>query len=181
MSIISEALRKAHEINSQSKRKEPGKPNLLGPAIEPGTPTPKIKANKNISYLATLVIILILLTFAGFVILKSRSSGVNKQAATIAYDAAVKNTENNTDTVRIKEEPAAPIIENKPAAKKDFNYEAFDLSGIVFGGGKRSFAVINNDILEEGDMVGDAKIIRIEKNKVTLLFNNSEIVLNLKK
>lgn len=42
-------------------------------------------------------------------------------------------------------------------------------------------AIINDAIVEEGDTVGGAKVVKINKNKVTLIYEDLEIILNLKR
>lgn len=41
-------------------------------------------------------------------------------------------------------------------------------------------AIINNSIVQEGDMIGGATVLLINKNSVILQYNNVEITLNLK-
>jgi hypothetical protein len=41
-------------------------------------------------------------------------------------------------------------------------------------------AIINNSIVEAGDSISGARVVRIERKSVTLVYNDVEITLNLK-
>ena len=58
--------------------------------------------------------------------------------------------------------------------------EDLSLSGIVFSE-KGSWAVINDSIVREGDMIEGAKLLKIEEESVELAFPDKKLILNLKK
>jgi len=55
----------------------------------------------------------------------------------------------------------------------------FTLSGIILSKRGESFAIINDQILQEGDIINDYKVARIEKGKVTLVRGKRTITLNI--
>jgi len=57
--------------------------------------------------------------------------------------------------------------------------EDIRLEGIVYDSEGGSIAIINGEVLKEDDMIGNIKVIKIESDKVSLLFNQKEYVVNL--
>ena len=52
----------------------------------------------------------------------------------------------------------------------------FILEGIIWGG-ERNLAIVSGSVVSEGELVGDAKVLRISEAGVTLIKNNSKIEL----
>ncbi len=55
---------------------------------------------------------------------------------------------------------------------------SYTLQGIIYDTQGKSYAVINNVTVREGDFIGDATIATIEKERVVLSRQGQEIVLN---
>lgn len=70
------------------------------------------------------------------------------------------------------------IIFQKPEEKK-LAYPDFALNGIMYVEGAPR-AIVNNSMVEVGDTVDGAKVLRIEKRSVVLQHSGSEITLSLK-
>jgi len=66
-----------------------------------------------------------------------------------------------------------PPEEKKPAAAK------FVLNGIMYLEGNPR-AIINDSMVEPGDMVDGAKVLKIERRNVVLQYNDSEITIEMK-
>lgn len=82
-----------------------------------------------------------------------------------------------------------PKIEIKPEAnetiqyfepEKIFDASIYNVEGIIWGSYKPK-AIINNQIYNIGDKLGEAEIKKIDKEGVTLFFENKEYVINTKK
>ena len=88
-----------------------------------------------------------------------------------------------------KQQTAPPVVsapaqkENQPllSIKKKFNQAVtpFILSGI-FSSGEKSYCIINDKILEQGDSIDGARITRISIDEVELQLNDKSIKLNLR-
>ena len=77
----------------------------------------------------------------------------------------------------------SPFVSNlKPVkqAREDKKKEEFRLSGII-ATGKQPVAIINDDVYQIGDKVGDREVKRIIPNEVTLTDGRGDIVLTLEK
>jgi len=85
--------------------------------------------------------------------------------------------------LRIKTAPAKPAP--APTLAREINptrqkiYDTLDLKGIMDMEGER-IALINNEILKAGDYINGAKVTRISKNTVELLFKDKVIILKIK-
>jgi len=68
-------------------------------------------------------------------------------------------------------EPSAVTApkENKPDAS------SYLLTGVYFSGNK-AFALINNQIVEEGDEIAEAKVFKINLDEVTLKLSDDQII-----
>ncbi len=79
--------------------------------------------------------------------------------------------------------PAAAKKEDQPllSIKKKINQTVtpYVLSGI-FSSGDKSYCIINDKILEQGDSIEGAKVIRISLDEVELQINDKSIKLNLR-
>ena len=62
---------------------------------------------------------------------------------------------------------------------KEFRGVNLELKGISFGKDKRGFAFINNEIVKEGDIIGDCEVIKIEKDKALLRKSGQTFYLTL--
>ena len=67
------------------------------------------------------------------------------------------------------------VTEDEPAGEPELS-----LTGIIWGD-ERPCAFINNIIVEEGETVGGAKVVRIDRREVLLTFQEKEIYLSLGK
>jgi hypothetical protein len=70
-----------------------------------------------------------------------------------------------------KEEPLA----NPPANEKKPDSSSYILTGVYFSGNK-AFALINNQIVEEGDEIADAKVFKINLDEVILKLADDQII-----
>ncbi|MDD5291807.1 MAG: hypothetical protein PHY46_01305 [Candidatus Omnitrophica bacterium] len=62
----------------------------------------------------------------------------------------------------------------------DFDASMYKINGLLWGA-QETKAIINNEIYNVGDKLGEAKITKIDKNGVTVIFNNKEYILNLER
>jgi len=71
------------------------------------------------------------------------------------------------------------ILEEKykaPSAKVPEGKTDLSLDGVIWGGNK-NMAIISGNVVVEGDMIGSAKVIKIEEGKVLLRDNERDIEL----
>ncbi len=54
------------------------------------------------------------------------------------------------------------------AIEKEFQLADLKLKGISYGGGKKGYAFINDEIVKPGDRIGEYEVVEVEKNKVLL-------------
>ncbi len=54
------------------------------------------------------------------------------------------------------------------AVDKGFQFADLKLKGISFGGNKQGYAFVNDEIVKQGDRVGDYEIVEVQKDKVLL-------------
>jgi len=73
--------------------------------------------------------------------------------------------------------PAVRFIPVKPAAAQESSYK---LTGIMISPGKIPLAVINNQIVKEGEVLGKLKIVKINNESVDILNNGSPQTLSLR-
>jgi len=82
-----------------------------------------------------------------------------------------------------RRDPFIPLVTKE--GKIAFGYgtirsiEDMRLEGIVYDPGGDSIAVINGMVLKENDTIGNIKLIKIESDKVSLLFNQTKHVIRL--
>jgi len=167
MSIISEALKKA-----QNTRAEEFKPTLRdkSPGVAECTPSPKKK--RNFGTLQTVLIILLLLSLtATFFIFELFSSKNLDQTS----DLSLSQTEKSIEPLKISSSIAVekPKNENiKETVKKSFSYQQnqinlLELNGIMYSP-MFPQAIINGQLVKEGDFVENFKIDKISPDKVTV-------------
>ena len=157
MSIISEALKKAQNRNEQAKRLNV---THKSPLIEIKSKAPKAKTKMRPFLTIITMLALFILVFIAFKPATEIIKSVNTQRPRTA-DYKVLNRMTSYIDIEKKRNP-----------------QSFELSGIVFGGGEPS-AIINNEIFEKGDRCEGGEVVSIEKNKVTLLFDDEKITLIL--
>lgn len=73
----------------------------------------------------------------------------------------------------VKEEPAGPAAAAAPAPEVLRPFPSFEVQG-VFWGASYPQAIINNKIIKEGDIIEEAKVLSITKEKIRFLFTNRE-------
>lgn len=82
-----------------------------------------------------------------------------------------------------KQQTAAGKTGNQPlvSLKQKINQSVnpYTLSGIFFSG-DRNFCIINDKVLEEGDSIDGAKVIRVSTDEVELQVNEKTLKLNLR-
>jgi len=77
----------------------------------------------------------------------------------------------------VEEAPAEqPVIE----VKEIFDESLYKINGLIWGSYKPK-AIINNEIYGVGDKLSEAEITKIDKNGVTLIFNDEEYVITPEK
>jgi len=82
----------------------------------------------------------------------------------------------------VPDKPAPPEVIPAEQIREVYEEESFDnapefsLTGIVFGAGEPS-AIINGNIVKEGDVIQGAKVLEIKPKKVKLDFKGKEISL----
>jgi hypothetical protein len=79
-------------------------------------------------------------------------------------------------------DPFRPLVTEKKisaaaAPEPDKMLPNFTVQGVVWGGVFPQ-AIINNQVVKKGDMLGEAKVIEIGKEGVTVLFANQEYTLS---
>ena len=72
----------------------------------------------------------------------------------------------------VEEAPAEPVVEYK----ETFDTSAYKINGLIWGTYKPK-AIINGEIYGVGDMLDSAEITKIDKEGITLIFNNEEYVI----
>ncbi len=173
MSIISDALKKAQQTQSAPLKDGKAAVEPLAPLVRHHTPQQKM--------LQSVISWGILLLVSGLVAFKL----ITETMGTLATPSVVTRYK-IPDKIEIQaksKEAVAPSTFPFTVPLKTFYSgppeEAFSLSGIVQGAGK-PVAIINDKVLEEGDSINDAKVIRIEDKKVTLSVKDKEVTLTLK-
>ncbi len=168
MSIIHNALKKTQEqLKDKDKSKDPFF-NPSGSGTPPGTP-PTANDNNDKPNNPFILIFLIVLTIACL-------------GAVGYYLLGDSSVINLTKSKTIVENTTAEGSSTDPsAAAKQINDLA---AGINFQGtmtsGEGTAALINDDIYEEGDIVGGMTIKSIKKNKVKLELNSETVTLKIK-
>lgn len=174
MSIIQEALKKAERHIKNPKQSAPS-----GQAPLPSSPdqsfveAPRPAVGSDPKAVAILIVILIATAvFAASQLFPKKNIPVKASIAAVS--------------AKSEELPALPSVifqqvlpqpqqqeEKKPAVSE------FVLNGIMYLEGNPR-AIINDVMVGAGDMVGGARVEKIEKKSVLLQYNDAEIVLDLK-
>ena len=100
----------------------------------------------------------------------AHSADIAEKTAAFKYDAANRR------------DPFMPLVTKE--VRIAFFYGAVSsiedirLEGIVYDPGGDSIAIINGLVLKENDLFGKIKVVKIEADKVRLLYNNTEHVLH---
>lgn len=185
MSIIQEALHRAemdvkapeaHSDGAQAKKTPPAPPS---PRPEVKKIKKKIALNKTI---LTSLVLVALMAFALFSLKqplslskKSRNKVPDPEATQdVTYRPIIKTDANIFADIGSQSQ-AAPA-----ASLKDItDHPGLTLNGIMYiEEGPR--AIINNSIVDVGDLVSGAKVTKINPKNVVLEYNDVEITLNLK-
>lgn len=74
---------------------------------------------------------------------------------------------------------APPVSEVEPMPEAEIELSGIIIQGIVWGP-KRPQAIINGEVYEKGEVVGEVKIIDIDKDGVTLLYKDRVILVQPK-
>jgi len=72
-----------------------------------------------------------------------------------------------------EEKREKPTESQTPSGKVEEPLPNLEVQGIIWGGSIKQ-AIINNKVVKPGDMIGNIKILDINKDSVTVLFNNRE-------
>lgn len=183
MSIIQEALKKA-----QTDEK--------APEVRPAAPAPELKKidrtvsrstrpvsrrpvtiSRFIGPIVAIIAVVVAMLFLLLVLLKGRtdpSAGAPASNQEVSYRPIPKPSTAAGDVTEPLQK-AALAVNVKGAA----GYPDLLLNGIMYREeGPR--AIINNVIVEEGDLVSGAKVTKITQKSVVLEFSDVEITLNLK-
>lgn len=184
MSIIQEALKKAQVSVGAGAPKEPAREPKAGqPQQPPAKAAHAVKPGifpKTVVIAATVVLIAAIAVVALFVgSLVSTRPGQDAASALPAPPA---------QEVRLRELPKAEADAVSGGAAQDaarLNAELAStapklvLNGIMYlEEGPR--AIVNNAMVEVGDFVSGAKVVRIDRKNVVLVYNDVEITLTLK-
>jgi hypothetical protein len=173
MSIISDALKKAQSKRGQGAKTPPLADTL---PVEKATPKPRNHRLRIVHISVILACIIAMVFIFGptkeiMTYLNARFYALRQQPA-----GTVERTDVGGGNVATAIAPAR-VQATQPVPSRSSG--AFNLSGIVFGAGE-PFAVIDNQIVVEGDAVSGWKVITIEQNRVMLLSGNEQLTLTLK-
>jgi len=172
MSIISDALKKAQEQNAQFKSKG------SSPYSAARQHKPQSYIQKKITvFIGTLFLMTLTLAVSWLIL----GTIMNLSMPPVAVVPEIQQPPEGQINVEPRDPSPIANIANKGILYKRATpvSETFILNGIVFGDGK-PFAVINDKIVEEGDRIAEAKVVRIEKNRVTLHLEGEKVTLTLK-
>ena len=180
MSIIQEALKKVQGPGFRVQGSEQEKENSTGPAPHK---KPFVGAKGADALKARLVpvgvLLIILIAVGGFTLKGIVSNSASRETRPAAASQEVIYRPIVNDAVNPDLKPNAleqSLRLHLPGASK---YPEFVLNGIMYlEEGPR--AIINNAIVEEDSMVNGAKVAKIDRKSVTLLYDDVEITLNLK-
>ncbi len=80
-------------------------------------------------------------------------------------------------------DPFVPLISEEGGVASDaYNIASFGevrLEGIIWDASGNSMALINGEMVKEGDMLGDMKVLKTEKDSVKLNIGQEEVVIRL--
>lgn len=123
------------------------------------------------------------LSFTGILILFLSVLLLNPTLNLYSGDIAGEDTDLfEYDAAGIRD-PFLPLVTKE--GKIAFGYgtirsiEDIRLEGIVYDPGRDSIAIINGLVLKENDTFGNIKVIKIEPDKIKLLFNQTEHIVRL--
>ena len=180
MSIIQEALKKvqryAKDDRSRTPRQQEYEPERARPLDE--APSEKSADSFSIKKIdPKIAITLAVITLIIAAIITGRSLHKNGQAVKMAVTAPAAPAQEAAYKPEKPAETAAEItpklVETKPQLPE------LILNGIMYVAGIPR-AIINNSMVEVGDDVSGAAIIKINRKNVILRFNGIDITLNLK-
>ncbi len=163
MSIISEALKKVQEARKSEKKTAFSLP-------EPQGPIP-IQA-----YAGIVIAIIVIAVVAAYALRRPSAPNLAAKAAPQVIPSHQEVVYTPAEQVKVEEKspPSPPQVASAAAPPE------LILNGIMCSEDRR-YAIINNGITLEGDVVGGAKVEKIEPNKVFLKYSGGDIVLKLKK
>lgn len=101
----------------------------------------------------------------------------------LASGAATGRCENYQYESRGKRDPFVPLVgSERPAIGRledVSSYTDVRLEGIASGTGGKIVAILNGQVVKEGDKYGEVQIQKITGTSVTILFNNRPYEINL--
>jgi len=78
-------------------------------------------------------------------------------------------------------DPFRPLVDKEgnvlPEARPVSAVMQLNLEGIVWSSSRDSYAIISGNVVKAGDILGDYKVVKINKNQVTLNRGGEDIVL----
>ncbi|MCM8782300.1 MAG: general secretion pathway protein GspB [Candidatus Omnitrophica bacterium] len=190
MSIIQEALKKAQGYIDDQRRTQDRRPEhhaFLEKKESASHPRRRPIRSKWIVAIASII----LFAISGYILQqrflskknsKDRAEGAGELVTTIEGGASHQEVIYKPITKiepRFEEERAAPAQDTLTSDTRP-QYPKLLLNGIMYLA-KKPQAIINGSIVEEGDMVSGATVMKIEKNSVVLKFDDTEMILSLKK
>jgi hypothetical protein len=194
MSIIQEALKKAekHIKNPKQAGVAPAAPvSSVSSADQSFVKAPRPAAGQDPKAVAILLIILVVTAvFAASQLAPKKNisekpsvadEAVTKPAAVsskgeglpVLPSVIFQQPPGNAATLRPADQPSARAEEKKPAASE------FVLNGIMYLEGSPR-AIINDSMVEAGDTVDGARVVKIDKRNVLLEYNGAQLSLDLK-
>jgi len=196
MSIIQEALRKAQgqikkaaethaaDPKKEEPKKAPPPEASDGRAFQRNAQAkPAAKAGHDPKAVAILLVVLVVtavLAASQLFPMKNVSSRPAAQQGSVQSERVLPASRDASSApAKVREFPSLQsIVFQKPEEKKPDSPE-FVLNGIMYlDGGPR--AIINDTMVEVGDTVNGAKVIKIDKRNVILQYNDAEVTLDLK-
>lgn len=171
MSIIQEALKKAEKNIKNPKQVSAATATLISSSSSPDRPSVKPSrpaAGADPKAVAVLLIVLVVTA-----LFAARQFYPKKNISAKVSAAAVIS--------KSDDQPALPGVlfeQPKPYVAADAPPE-FILNGIMYLEGSPR-AIVNDSMVEAGDMVGGARVVKIEKRNVLLEYDGAELRLDLK-
>lgn len=189
MSIISEALRKAGEGRRSVVEAE--SPPQGGIALKEGITLPeareigKAKVRRRPNALVTLAAILIVFSIVlAWNLFHRRLSAAPVRTASAENVSAPETASSETTLTQQLLDKAAretsPPVSTVAVDPLKPPSPSLALNGIMYST-ETSYAIINNSMVQEGDTVGGAKVAKINRGNVVLVYKDRETILTLKK
>ena len=185
MSIIADALKKAEKDKLHFKE-APLAPKIGRQPIQEGSPK-----SPPLTLFLIIGILLVVGALGAFFTVSGKKGHPLDKTKVAAQSAAPQPLsevsqpvpQTPRDQQNIAESQAAPPQPSQDITAVRPRESSLALTGIMYDPTHRtrSFALINNQILTEGDTINDAKITRIDPDSVSLLVDNEEVVLRLSK